>query len=102
MFAELLSLTASQQKVLGMRIRPATPAGFEVLIWIGPTSGDRMEWHDIFSDSTGRAEGIDRVAAKVVDYCRQHGDCVGLPAFATESAAPQVKPALAWDANSKQ
>lgn len=95
MFAELLSLTASQQKVLGMRIRPATPTGFEVLLWIGPTSGDRMEWHDTFPDSAEREEAMDQVAAKAVEYCRKHGDCIGLPAFATESVTPPIKPILA-------
>ena len=44
MFAELLSLTARHQQVFGMRIRPAVTDGFfEVLIWLGPDSGERIE-----------------------------------------------------------
>jgi hypothetical protein len=74
MFAEFLSLTAHHKQVFGMRIRPAGATDFEVLIWIGPDSGERIEWYDRFPNSTERAHAIDTVAATALEHCRAHND----------------------------
>ena len=74
MFTELLSLTAHRKQVFGMRIRPAVATDFEVLIWIGPNAGERIEWHERFPNSTERAHAIESVATTALEHCRAHND----------------------------
>lgn len=81
MFAKLLSLTAHLRKVLGIRVLPVGPSEYEVVIWIGPGVGERLEWRGTFPDSTPRPEAIDVVAAAAVQYCHAHGECVAASPF---------------------
>lgn len=85
MLDELLELTARQGKILGLRVRPPTPDGFEVHVWIGPRMGDRMEWYERFPVDMSPMDGIERVAELALDYCRRHGDCAGIKTQPTEA-----------------
>ena len=97
MFVELLSLAGRLSKALGIRILPVRPSVYEVVIWMGPGVGERLEWRGTFQNSTERPEAIDLVAAVAVQYCYGHGECADVGVRARQIQIESDRsPAAGW------